>query len=124
MLLPEIKGGLTEHLRQDRSGRYIMICGVGSFMLIIVIKGILRLLSLRLSDAGNFLMGTLPNFFAATGICAYIFLYTELFVRNKVKFGVPIKCLNFSASVTLGILILWESIQRLLGDPMGFLRYT
>lgn len=61
----------------------------------------------------DYLQGTLPNFFAATGICSLIFFYLNMFSGLKRD-----KCILFAVSFTFIGLSLWEFIQYTMGYPM------
>lgn len=56
-----------------KSKTIIIISGLISVLMILAIKDLIRPMHLHLSDAGKFLQGTLPNFFAATGLTCIIF---------------------------------------------------
>jgi hypothetical protein len=87
---------------------------------VIIIKGIIRPLHLHFSEVGVFFIGTLPNFFAATGFCSFFFVYSKLFLENKKFLQSTISRLIFSSIITFIGLAFWEVIQKFLGDPMDF----
>ena len=106
-------------IRSLGSDKHISVIGiweVASFAAIIAIKGIIRPMHLPFSEVGVFLIGTLPNFFAATGIFSCIFVYSKLLSEKHKYFQSTISRLNFSSIITFSGLSLWEVIQTFLGS--------
>jgi hypothetical protein len=48
--------------------------GLISFLATIAIKGVIRPMHLEMNESSQYLVGVLPNFFAATGFCAIFYI--------------------------------------------------
>ncbi|MDR0829382.1 MAG: hypothetical protein LBN95_04620 [Prevotellaceae bacterium] len=98
-----------QNIRNDK--RLLLLAAIGflSMFAVIVIKGFLRDWHLHLSPIGIFLQGTLPNFFAGTGICAMFFSVL------KNNFGInTIKSIIYAFLITFFGLTFWELLQYLI----------
>ena len=107
---------LLLNFRKDIRIRRIAICEILSFVGVIIIKGVLRPMHLGLSDTGIFLMGTLPNFFAATGFVALFFLISEIHSDKVAFLKSSVARLNASTALTIVGLSVWEVIETLFGS--------
>jgi len=87
-----------------------------SFLAISFIKLYVRNQHFELNAALDYLQGTLPNFFAATGICGLIFFYANLL--NKT--GIYKRKLLYAAVFTFAGLTSWEYIQYFMGYPIDY----
>ena len=88
-----------------------------SLLGIIIIKTIIRPRHYHLSEIFDFLLGTLPNFFAGAMFCVLAFIYSRAFYINKKSI---IGRLLFAFLFSFLGLTLWEYIQYLMGDPIDF----
>ena len=64
----------------------------------------------------DYLQGTLPNFFAATGLCGLIFFYVNL-LNKKSTYK---HRLLFASIFTFAGLTVWEYIQYFMGYPIDY----
>jgi len=87
-----------------------------SFFAVSFIKLYIRSRNFELNATLDYLQGTLPNFFAATGICGLIFLYANLL--NKT--GTYKRKLLYAAVFTFAGLTSWEYIQYFMGYPIDY----
>ena len=87
-----------------------------SFLAISVIKTYVRDQHFELSVTLDYLQGTLPNFFAATGICGLIFYYANLLSKT----GTYKRKLLYAAIFTFAGLTSWEYIQYFMGYPIDY----
>ena len=116
MAFNEIKNEIRSGIKTDRKLRLIWYWGIISMSAVFVLKWF-RARHLQLSPTVDFLQGTLPNFFAATGFCAVFFIYYKLIFQTDNSFN---KKLMFSTLFTFAGLIIWEIIQYFMGSPMDF----
>ncbi len=104
--------------KADGKLKLISYWGLLSFLLCFFIRSFIRTQHYKFTGILDFLQGTLPNFFAATGFCALAYLYHQLFFginANKVTLN---KKLVFAFLFSFVGLTLWEVIQYLLGYKM------
>ena len=87
-----------------------------SFLAISIIKTYIRDQHFELSVTLDYLQGTLPNFFAATGICGLIFYYANLLSKT----GTYKRKLLYAAIFTFAGLTSWEYIQYFMGYPIDY----
>ena len=87
-----------------------------SFLAVCFIKLYVRKQSFELNTILDYLQGTLPNFFAATGICGLIFFYTNLLSKADTYR----RKLFYSAVFTFAGLTSWEYIQYFMGYPIDY----
>lgn len=114
MTFNEIKKEIQLEIKTNRKTKLIWYWGLISMILVFALKWI-RARHMKLSETLDFLQGTLPNFFAATGICAGTFIFYKLIFRVDHSFWLK---LIFSVSFTFFGLIFWEVIQYFMGSPM------
>ncbi|WP_347216148.1 hypothetical protein [Chryseobacterium sp.] len=114
MTFDEIKKEIKLEIKTDKKVKAIWYWGLFSMIGVFLLKWI-RAQHMNLSEIQDFLQGTLPNFFAATGICASIFIFYKLLFRADTPFS---KKLIFSTLFTFFGLVLWEVIQFFMGSPM------
>lgn len=88
-----------------------------SFLGIIIIKTIIRPKHFQLSNTFDFLQGTLPNFFAGSGIFVIVFVYYKAFFINKNS--ITKRIIVAFASSFLGLTI-WEFIQYYMGFSIDY----
>jgi len=88
-----------------------------SLLGIIIIKTIIRPKHYNLSGIFDFLLGTLPNFFAGAMFFVLAFIYLRAFYRNEKSI---IGRLLFAFLFSFSGLTLWEYIQYLMGHPIDF----
>ena len=97
---------------------HIILCiyALFSFFAVSFIKLYVRNQSFELNATLDYLQGTLPNFFAATGICSLIFFYA-----NSLNKTGTYKCkLLYAAIFTFVGLTGWEYIQYFMGYPIDY----
>ena len=87
-----------------------------SFLAVSVIKTYVRDQHFELSVTLDYLQGTLPNFFAATGICGLVFFYTNLLSKTSTYK----RKLLYAAIFTFAGLTSWEYIQYFMGYPIDY----
>lgn len=92
----------------------ILYWSICSFIMIPIIR-IIRTQHFKLNAPLQFLQGTLPNFFAATAICALMFSYNKVIFNKDEK---VYKKLWFASIFTFVCLTLWEVIEKFLGSPI------
>lgn len=114
MTFNEIKKEIKLEIKTDKKVKAIWYWGLFSMIGVFLLKWI-RARHMHLSETQDFLQGTLPNFFAATGICACLFIFYRLIFRTHASFK---KKLLFATLFTFFGLILWEVIQYFMGSPM------
>lgn len=114
MTFNEIKKEIKFEIKTDKKVKAIWYWGLFSMIGVFILKWI-RAKHMHLSEVQDFLQGTLPNFFAATGICASIFVFYKLLFRTDTSSS---KKLIFAILFTFFGLIFWEVIQFLMGSPM------
>lgn len=105
---------------KNKNNRTILIWCLISFLSITIIKGVLRPLNLHYPKSVAFLMDTLPNFFAATGICPLLFVYIPFIISGE-KIKKDHLRLILSALITLIVLITWEFFQLVWKYPVDIL---
>jgi len=93
-------------------GIYILL----SFLAVSLIKTYVRSQHFELNATLEYLQGTLPNFFAATGICGLMFFYTNLLSEK----GTYKRKLLYAFGFTFIGLTSWEYIQYLMGYPIDY----
>ena len=106
--------------RKDPKHRIISLWAGLSIVSVILIQRIIRPSHFKLSAFENFLQGTLPNFFSATGLCAIAFLYYKLFVCSEHTKNELLKRLIFASFFAFIGLTLWELIQYFIGFPVDY----
>ena len=104
------------NFRTDKRIRRLTIYELLSFVGVIIIKGVLRPMHPDLSETGVFLMGTLPNFFAATGFVALFFLISELHSDKVAFLKSSSSRLNASTALTIVGLSVWEVAETFFGS--------
>ncbi|CEJ71061.1 hypothetical protein [Chryseobacterium oranimense] len=114
MTFNEIKKEIQLEIKTNKKVRSIWYWGLFSMTAVFVLKWI-RARHMNLSGVQDFLQGTLPNFFAATGICASLFIFYKLIFFTDTSFT---KKLAFSTLFTFFGLAAWEVIQYYMGSPM------
>ncbi|SIS79016.1 hypothetical protein SAMN05421786_102109 [Chryseobacterium ureilyticum] len=114
MTFNEIKKEIKFDIKTDKKVKAIWYWGLFSMTGVFILKWI-RARHMHLSETQDFLQGTLPNFFAATGIFASVFIFYKLLFRTDASSS---KKLIFSTLFTFFGLILWEVIQYFMGSPM------
>ena len=87
-----------------------------SFLAVSFIKLYVRRQNFELSITLDYLQGTLPNFFAATGICSLIFIYIVLLSKTDTYK----RKLLYAAIFTFAGLTSWEYIQYFIGYPVDY----
>ncbi len=97
MAFNEIKNEIRSNIKTDRKLKLIWYWGIISMLAVFILKWF-RAKHLQLSPAIDFLQGTLPNFFAATGFCAVFFIYYKLIFQTDSSFN---KKLMFSTFLLL-----------------------
>lgn len=103
-----------EFTRKNRAFIIIQIIAIASFGAIVLIKGVIRPLSLNLSQTESFLLGTSPNFFAAIAISMLAFTYISYFMyRHKTKNIIRNAAIVSIAFSSIGLCI-WEYLQYFL----------
>jgi len=97
---------------------HIILCiyALLSFFAVSFIKLYVRNRNFESNATLDYLQGTLPNFFAATGICGLIFFYANLL--NKI--GTYKRKLLYAAVFTFAGLTSWEYIQYFMGYPIDY----
>ena len=97
---------------------HIILCiyALFSFFAVSFIKLYVRNQSFELNATLDYLQGTLPNFFAATGICSLIFIYGNLLS----KIGSYNRKLLYAFVFTFVGLTSWEYIQYFMGYPVDY----
>ena len=88
-----------------------------SFLGIIFIKTVIRPKHLQLSVTLEFLQGTLPNFFAGSGIFVIAFVYFKAFFTSENSI---IKRILFAFTISFFGLTIWEFIQYFMGFPIDY----
>lgn len=111
MNLREIILATRKEIKENSQYKSILYWTLCSFIGVMAIKTI-RFKHLHLSPIANFLQGTLPNFFAGTGICSLIFIYYRTFQPKKNNLTERI---FFSGIFSFAGLTLWEIIQWFMG---------
>lgn len=115
MTFDEIKKEIKLEIKTNRKIQLIWYWGIVSMTCVFLLKWF-RSRHLKLSESIDFLQGTLPNFFAATGICAALFVYYKLIFR--ADYHSLTRKLLFSTLFTFFGLIVWEVMQFFMGSPM------
>jgi len=97
---------------------HIILCiyAVLSFLAVSFIKLYVRNQHFELNATLDYLQGTLPNFFAATGISSIIFC--NPYLRNKI--GGYKRRLLYASVFTFAGLTGWEYIQYFMGFPIDY----
>ena len=108
------------HKKQSKTEKqtHIILCiyVLLSFLAVSFIKLYVRNQHFELNVTLDYLQGTLPNFFAATGICGLIFLYANLLSKK----GTYKRNLLFASVFTFAGLTSWEYIQYFMGYPIDY----
>lgn len=120
MTFDEIKKEIKLEIKTDKKIKAIWYWGLFSMIGVFILKWI-RAKHMHLSEVQDFLQGTLPNFFAATGICASIFVFYKLLFRTDASSSKKINLFNiiyFFRINTLG------SYSVFHGFSNGYLRCT
>ena len=87
-----------------------------SFLFVSFVKFYIRNQHLELNATLDYLQGTLPNFFAATGICGLIFFYANLLNKTSTYK----RKLLYAFVFTFAGLTSWEYIQYFMGYPIDY----
>jgi len=87
-----------------------------SFLAVSFIKTYVRNQHFELNVTLDYLQGTLPNFFAATGICGLVFCYANLLSKT----GTYKRKLLYAFVFTFTSLTSWEYIQYFMGYPIDY----
>ena len=106
------KQSKTEKLIQIILCIYVLL----SFFAVSFIKIYVRNQHVELNTTLDYLQGTLPNFFAATGICGIIFYFVNLLS----KIGSYKRKLLYSFVFTFIGLTSWEYVQYFMGYPIDY----
>ena len=96
--------------------RILCIFSVLSFLAVSFIKTYIRSQHFELNATLDYLQGTLPNFFAATGICGLIIIYANLLSKT----GTYKRKLLCAFVFTFAGLTSWEYIQYFMGFPIDY----
>ncbi|MFI1770183.1 hypothetical protein [Thalassobellus citreus] len=88
-----------------------------SFLGIIIIKTIIRPKHFYISDTFDFLQGTLPNFFAGSGLFVLAFVFFRAFFTNQNSI---IKRVIFAFTFSFLGLTIWEFTQFFMGFPIDY----
>ena len=111
---------LEANKKQSRTEKliHIILCiyTLLSFLAVAFIKLYVRKQHFELHTTFDYLQGTLPNFFAATGICGLIFLYANLLSKTSTYK----RKLLYAAVFTFAGLTGWEYIQYFMGYPIDY----
>ena len=106
--------------KQSKAGKiiHIILCiyAVLSFLAVSFIKLYVRNQHFELNATLDYLQGTLPNFFAATGISSVIFC--NPYLRSKVD--TYKRRLIYASAFTFSGLTSWEYIQYFMGYPIDY----
>lgn len=105
---------------KNKNSRLISIWGLVSFGFCFFIRAVIRPRQYHFTGILDFLQGTLPNFFAATGICAIAFLNYKLFFGTVEQIPSTNKKLVFGFLFSFIGLTLWEIIQYFMGYPIDY----
>ncbi len=111
---------LNPSLRNDRKSMVISVFGLVSFLCVVLIQRVIRPQHIQLSGIEMFLQGTLPNFFAATGICSISFLYMAIVFNEGKSNNSYKKRLAIAVFFTFLGLTLWEIIQKFMDCPIDY----
>ncbi|MCL2074697.1 MAG: hypothetical protein FWH18_12300 [Marinilabiliaceae bacterium] len=95
---------------------FLYIYALLSMFAVSFIKLYIRKQQFELYTIFDYLQGTLPNFFAATGICSLIFCYAELLRKT----GTYKRKLLYASVFTFAGLTGWEYIQYFMGYPIDY----
>jgi hypothetical protein len=97
---------------------YMILCiyTLLSMFAVSFIKLYIRNQHFELHGILDYLQGTLPNFFAATGICSIIFSYANLLSKT----GTYKRTLLYASIFTFAGLTAWEYIQYFMGYPIDY----
>jgi TRAP-type C4-dicarboxylate transport system permease small subunit len=87
-----------------------------SILAVCFIKLYVRRQHFELNTTLDYLQGTLPNFFAATGICGVVFFYANLLSKT----GTYKRKLLYAFVFTFVGLTSWEYIQYFMGYPIDY----
>jgi hypothetical protein len=94
-----------------KKDKLIAMVGLASFLLTMLIKGVVRPMHLPLSPLADYLVGVLPNFFAATGFCAIAFIrFKKYFIQKSID-NYFIKSIIAAFLFSFLGLSAWEYIQ-------------
>lgn len=114
MTFDETKKEIQLELKTNKKLKLIWYWALVSMICVFILKWF-RAKHMNLPESIDFLQGTLPNFFAATGFCAGLFVYYKLIFRVDTSFT---KKLIFSTLFTFFGLVIWEVVQYFMGSPM------
>jgi|GEM_PF-2273619 len=106
-------------LPNDRKLKIIAASALCSFLCIIIIQRVIRPRHWHLTGFETFLQGTLPNFFASTGICSITFIYYNSFLKNGKNASLS-KKIVFTSLFTFTGLTVWEIIQYFMCCPIDY----
>lgn len=106
--------GVKADMQSNSGVKAIAIWSVVSFLMVAAIKTS-RGHHFHLSPMFSFMQGTLPNFFAATGITSWAFMYYRIFPFSISKLLPRILLASLFAFAGL---TLWEVIQYFMGYAM------
>ncbi|BDX39103.1 hypothetical protein CYCD_24580 [Tenuifilaceae bacterium CYCD] len=105
---------VNEDVQSNSGMKAISIWSVVSFLMVIAIKTS-RGQPFHLSPMFSFMQGTLPNFFAATGITSWAFMYYRIFPFSSSRLLPRILLASLFAFAGL---TLWEVVQYFMGYAM------
>lgn len=110
----ELKKEITENPRLKILAYWIFISALG----ITIIKTIIRPRHMPLSETMDFLIGTLPNFFAGSMFFALAFVYYRAIFKNE---NLKLNRFIFAFLFSFAGLTFWEYIQYFMGFPIDYL---
>ena len=113
---------VRQYIRSNKELRIISNLGIVSILFIILIKGIIRPMHIHFSIVGTILQGVLPNFFAASGFSAFLFIQISFFLFTKSSRNVIPKSLLSALILPFLVLVSWEYIQFFIWQcPIDYL---
>lgn len=117
MNFTNIKYEIDKERNEKPKIKLLLYWALISFLSIIAIKGILRPKHLDISDTFNFLLGTLPNFFAGSGLFVISFIYFKAFYPNENSLKIR---LFVAFLISFLGLTLWEVLQYFMGFSIDY----
>jgi hypothetical protein len=117
MIIKEFQSVLTRERLEKPVIRLLMLWAGISLIMISLIKTVIRPGHFYFSGTYDFLLGTLPNFFAGAVIFVFGFIfYRPVFIENHSVF----RRFLFSFLFSFCSLSAWEIIQYFMGYPIDY----
>lgn len=115
MFLKNIHRQIAKERQEKPLMKFIMFWGITSLVIISVIKTVLRPRHYHFSEIFDFLLDTLPNFFAGAAIFVFGFLFYIAIFKNNYT---VLRRFLFSSVFSFCSLTIWEIIQYFMGYPI------